>query len=79
MDLLVPFKIIGCLGGSANMIGVLSDLAGRHESHYVRSAAYQTLAKLWPNEFDKLVMPGMDDKSQFTKNTVKSLCAEIIG
>lgn len=79
MDLLVPFKIIRCMGGSPNMIDILSDLAGGHESHHVRSAAYQTLAKLWPDEFDKLVMPGMDDKSRFTKNMVKLLCAEMIG
>lgn len=79
MDLLVPFRVIRCLGGDPNMIAILSDLAQSHQSHHVRSAAYQTMAELWPDEFDKLVIPGMDDRSQFTKNTVKSLCAEIIG
>lgn len=48
IDLLVPFKIIDCLGGDPNMIGIISDLARKHESNHVRGAAYKTLAKLWP-------------------------------
>lgn len=77
VDMLCPFKIINSLGGNSNMTEVLSDLAKRHVSHFVRGEAYKTLAKLWPNEFEKLVIPGMDDKHQFVKNTVEILSSQV--
>jgi hypothetical protein len=79
MDLLVPFTIIECLGGDQNIVDIISRLASRHNSQYVRGAAYKTLAKICPNDFEKLVTPGMDDNNQFVKNVVKALSADLSG
>ena len=77
VDSLLPFKIIDCLGGNSNMIEIISSISKKHRSQDVRGAAYKTLAKLWPSEFDKLVLPGIDDVNPFVKNTVKRLCVDI--
>lgn len=76
-DLLCPFKIINSLGANPEMTQVIFDLAKRHASHFVRGEAYKTLAKLWPDEFEQLVMSGMDDKHQFVKNTVEILSSRV--
>jgi hypothetical protein len=78
IDLLCPFKIIGSLGADSNMIDVISSLSRRHVSHYVRAEAYKTLAKLWPEDFEKLVVPGIDDRHQFVKNTVTALYSKMV-
>jgi hypothetical protein len=78
MSLLVPFKIIECMDTNLSVVDIVSDLAKKHQSPYIRSAAYKTLATMCPNEFEKLIMPGMDDQHQFVLNTVQSLYARIL-
>lgn len=77
MSLLVPFKIFECLNVESDIISIISDLSKKHRSPYIRSAAYKTLAKMCPDEFEKLVSPGMDDAHQFVSNTVKNIYAAI--
>jgi len=77
VDLLTPFKIIACLGGSPNTIDITNHLARAHELDYVRGAAYQALSKIDPLGFESLIAAGMDDRSLLVKNTVKEICREL--
>lgn len=79
MSSLVPFKIIDHLGGNQNVVSVVLDLAKAHESIHVRGAAYKTLANLNAKDFDKLVLPGLNDKSEFVRHIVKTLLTKVGG